>query len=303
VLGLAGLSNAWRAAASLWPLPARVGEVIAALAVMVWAVLLPLQAIRWVVAREAVCAEWRHPIHNCYPGLAPTTTLLVALAVAPYAAEVAHVLFAAGAVAQTAFAVWRTGTLWNGGRDPLTTTPVVYLPTVAGGFVLATAAGELGYPTIGALAFGAGLFSWLALESVILHRLLVHDALAIPLLPTLGIQLAPPVVGCVAYLSLTTGSPDNFALALLGYGLLQAPVLVRVAPRLHAQPFAASYWAFTFGASALALAPIRMVQRGAELDRLAIVLFVAANLVVGSVALGTLHLAVRGRLLAPAQPG
>jgi hypothetical protein len=156
---------------------------------------------------------------------------------------------------------------------------------------------------IGALGFGAGLFSWLALESVILHRLLVHDALAIPLLPTLGIQLAPPVVGCVAYLSLTTGSPDNFALALLGYGLLQALLLVRVAPRLRAQPFAAPYWAFTFGASALALAPIRMVQRGAELDWLAIALFVAANLVVGSVALGTLHLAVRGRLLAPAQPG
>ena len=42
----------------------------------------------------------------------------------------------------------------------------------------------------------------LALESVILHRLLVHDALAVPLLPTLGMQLAPPAVGCVAYLGL-----------------------------------------------------------------------------------------------------
>jgi tellurite resistance protein len=43
----------------------------------------------------------------------------------------------------------------------------------------------------------------LALESVILHRLLVHDALAVPLLPTLGMQLAPPAVACVAYLGLT----------------------------------------------------------------------------------------------------
>jgi hypothetical protein len=31
----------------------------------------------------------------------------------------------------------------------------------------------------------------------------VHDALAVPLLPTLGMQLVPPVVGCVAYLGRT----------------------------------------------------------------------------------------------------
>jgi tellurite resistance protein len=125
----------------------------------------------------------------------------------------------------------------------------------------------------------------LALESVFLHRLLVHDALAVPLLPTLGIQLAPPVVGCVAYLGLTAGTPDRVALALLGYGLLQALVLARLVPRIRAQPFAASCWAATFGVTALATAALRMTARGAEdLGWRAAGLFVVANLVVGGCA-------------------
>jgi tellurite resistance protein len=300
VLGLAGLGNDWRAASALWGLPAAIGEGIMAVAVATWLAVIVLHAAKWVWAREAALAEWRHPIHCCFLGLAPVGTMLVALAVLPYSDGAARALFAAGAVAQVAFSVWRAGGLWGGGRDPLATTPVLYLPSVAGGFVLATAAGALGHPTLGGLAFGAGMFSWLALESVIIHRLLVHDTVAVPLLPTLGIQMAPPVVACVAYVSLTPGAPDRFALALLGYGLLQAMVVARLLPRLRAQRFAPSYWAFTFGATTLALGPLRLTARGAaDLEWLAAGLFVAANLVVGGVAVGTIVLAVRGRLLPP----
>ena len=44
VLGLAGLGNAWRAAHQVWQLPAIVGEIILALASIVWAVLIALFA-------------------------------------------------------------------------------------------------------------------------------------------------------------------------------------------------------------------------------------------------------------------
>jgi tellurite resistance protein len=300
VLGLAGLGNAWRAAAPLWGLPAAIGEAVMAAAVATWLAVLVLYAAKWGWAREAALAEWRHPVQCCYAGLAPVATLLAAMAVRPYVEGLARALFVLGAATQVAFAAWRTGGLWSGGRDPLATTPVLYLPTVAGSFVLAATAAALGHETLGALSFGAGMFSWLALESVILHRLLVHEPLAASLLPTLGIQLAPPVVGCAAYLALTGGAPDRFALALLGYGLLLALVLVRLAPRLRAQPFAPSYWAFTFGVTALAVAPTRMAAHGAhDLAPLAAVLFVVANVVVGGVAAGTLVLVARGHLLPP----
>jgi tellurite resistance protein len=72
------------------------------------------------------------------------------------------------------------------------TTPVLYLPTVAGGFVTGMTAAVLGAPDWGQLAFGAALFSWFAIEPVLLHRLYTGSALPAVLRPTLGIQPAPP---------------------------------------------------------------------------------------------------------------
>lgn len=102
---------------------------------------------------------------------------------------------------------------------------MLYLPTVAGSFVSATVGAALGLADWGQLAFGAGLFSWLAMESVLLHRLLTGTEKPDALRPTLGIQLAPAPVGAVAYLSAGGGAPDLLAHALIGYGLLQVLVL------------------------------------------------------------------------------
>lgn len=261
----------------------------------VWAVLIALYVAKWLLAREAALEELRHPVQCCFVGLIGVSTLLVALAVLPYSAGAAQVLLVVGASATLGFALWKTGLLWRGGRDHSTTTPVLYLPLVAGAFVTATAAAGLGYPDWGQLAFGAGLFSWLAIESVLLHRLYTAAPLPPALRPALGIQLAPPTVGAVAYLSVSGGAPSIVAHALVGYGLLQALILVRMLPWIMEQPFAPSYWAFTFGATALATAPLRMVENGGggAVAAIAPFLFVAANLTVGLVAWGTLRLVVR----------
>jgi tellurite resistance protein len=299
VLGLAGLGGTWRAAARVWQLPPVIGEALMLVAGIVWAIMLVLYAAKWIYAREEALRELEHPIQCCFVGLIGVATLLISIAVLPHSRLAAEILFAAGASFTLAFGVWRTGILWRGGRDPATTTPVLYLPTVGGAFVTATAAAALGYQDWGQLAFGAGLFSWLAIESVLLHRLYTVASMPAPLRPTLGIQLAPPVVGGVAYLSVTTGAPDMLAYAMLGYGLLQALLLLRLLPWIRQQPFAPSYWAFTFGATALATLPLRMMERGATgaVGSIAPYLFVGANIVVALIAAATLRLVLQGRLL------
>jgi tellurite resistance protein len=120
--------------------------------------------------------------------------------------------------------------------------------------------------------------------------------------PTLGIQLAPPVVGAVTLLSVAPeGLPVFFVQAMLGYGLLQCLILLRLLPWIMQEPFAPSYWAFTFGATALATAPIRLLAQGSNgpVTVLAPILFVFANVVVGLVAVATVHRAAQGRLFAP----
>jgi tellurite resistance protein len=270
-------------------------------ATVVWAILMVLYACKWIWARHEALAEFRHPILCCFVGVVPLSTALVALALKPYLPGVATVLAAVGIVGQLTFGVYRTGQLWMGGRDHSTTTAVLYLPTVAGSFVSTLVLSAFGHPDWGSLFFGAGLLSWLAIESVVLHRLYTVSELPVPLRPTLGIQLAPPTVGCAAYLSMTTGAPDLFAQALLGYGLFQVLLLIRLLPWIVRGPFTPSYWAFTFGASALATDSLRFLERGASgpIPLMAPYLFAAANIVIGGIALGTLWLLRRGRLLPP----
>jgi tellurite resistance protein len=77
---------------------------------------------------------------------------------------------------------------------------------------------------------------------------------------------------------------------------------LRLIPWLFQQPFAASYWAFTFGIAALSLSALRFVERGmtGAMEGLAVLLFIGANIAIGSIALETLLLLLRGKLLPPA---
>jgi tellurite resistance protein len=303
VLGLIGLGNAWRLAHQVWGLSRGIGEALELIGSLVWLVLMVLYALKWIYQREHAMAELNHPVQCCFVGLAGVTTMLVAGAAVPYSHGAAMVLLMVGMVYTVGFGAWRTGGLWEGGREQSCTTAVLYLPTVAGSFVTAAVVSALGYPDWGQLAFGAGLFSWIALESVLVHRLFTSRAMPAMLRPTLGIQLAPPAVGTVSYLSITTGTLDHFVYALFGYALLQALVLLRLLPWIREQPLGASYWGFTFGVTALASAPLRMIERGdvGPAATLAPLLFVMANVVIALLSGHTLYLLLRGRLLpAPA---
>lgn len=300
VLGLSGLGGAWRAAALAWHLPTVVGEAVYVLAGAVWAVLVVLYALKAVLAPDKLAVEAAHAVQCCFIGLAGVATMLVASGLIPYSGGAATVLFGLGFLFTLGFAVWRTGGLWQGGRDHGTTTAVLYLPTVAGSFVSATGASALGYQDWGQLAFGAGLFSWLAMESVLLHRLLTGPEKPVALRPTLGIQLAPAPVGAVAYLSVGGGAPDLFAHALIGYGLLQVLVLARLSPWIAKAGAVPGLWAFSFGATAMAMAPVRLVDHGdaGAVAVLAPVLFLAANGLVVGLTILTVALLLQGKMFA-----
>ncbi|MCR0985531.1 dicarboxylate transporter/tellurite-resistance protein TehA [Roseomonas populi] len=304
VLGLVGLGGGWRLAHRVWGLPAALGEVLMALGILVWAVLVLLYGAKWMLARDAALAEIAHPVQCCFAGLSGVATMLVAAALLPLSHAAAILLYAVGAAVTLIFALWRSGQLWHGEREAGATTAILYLPAVAGSFVTGTGAAALGYPDWGQLAFGAGLFSWLAIESVLLHRLYHGPAMPAPLRPTLGIQLAPPVVGAVCYLSVTSGPPDVLAHALLGYGLLQALLLLRLLPWIREQPFTPAYWAFSFGATALANAALIMVGRGdgGAVATLAPLIFLGSNIAIGLLAVATLALLFRGGLKLERRP-
>ncbi|MBU1691947.1 MAG: dicarboxylate transporter/tellurite-resistance protein TehA [Gammaproteobacteria bacterium] len=297
VLGLAGLGQAWRIAVRLWGMPASIGEGLLLLAALVWAGLLVVygwQAIRYPAV---VKSEFQHPVQGSTPALLAVSTLLIVLAVLPYSRTLAWVLAAAGIAWHLAFSLWHTGALWQGGRDSLDTAPTLYLPTVAGNFTSAAALGGLGHPDWGWLFLGAGVFSWLALESLIIQRLWHSKALPTAQRPLLGIQFAPPVVCAMAWLMLDPGSTDHWLLMLWGYGLFQLLLGIRLGSWLGAQPFSPSYWAYTFGIAAATICGLKLALAGVSAAQiLAIPVFVGANLFIGYLSLRTAWRAVHSRL-------
>lgn len=292
ILGIGGLGSCWRVAAQTWGAPAVIGEILAITAASIWLVWFVLYALKWIQAPDAAITEITHPIQSFFVVLVPMTTLIASWSIAPYLPKISFAMFLAGMAGQIVFTVWGIGGLWMGGRAQETTTPVLYMPTVGGSFVSAIACGLYGYPEPGMLFFGVGFFSIIIMESVILHRLFAHG-MPVALRATMGIHLAPPAVGCVAYLVITDGPPDRLAYMLFGYALFQALVMIRLIPWLREQPFALSAWAYSFGVSALPLAALRFVERGniGIVSTLALPIFVISNVIIGWFAIRSLLIA------------
>ena len=299
-VGSLAWGHSWQAATQVWPVPTVLVHLTSALGLAVWLLLLLAYSRKWWREAKAARAELDHPVQSAMSALLPVSTLLAAITLKPLCLDLAWTLLGVGLLGQFALGLWGVGRFWQGGRSPESVNASVYLLAVAQNFVAATASATFGWTSLGGLFFGAGLFSWLALESLVLSRAATQAPLEIAPRPLQGIQLAPAVVGGLSYLALTPGAPDLVAHMLLGYGLYQALLAARLLPwTLHAA-FAPTYWAFSFGVMALATMALRMLARAPEThlwQLLAPVLFALANLVMAALLWQTMRLAHLGRLL------
>jgi tellurite resistance protein len=179
-------------------------------------------------------------------------------------------------------------------------TPTLYLPTVAGNFTSAAALGALGHSDWGWLFLGAGLFSWLALESLMIQRFLNPQTIPPQQRPLWGIQFAPAVVCAMSWQNLSPGSTDHWLLMLWGYGLFLLLVGIRMGSWLGAQPFSPAYWAYTFGVAAATITGLKLALAGVGAAKiLAFPVFVGANLFIGYLAVRTVYLLLTRKLLPP----
>jgi tellurite resistance protein len=304
-VGIMGLAGAWTVGARIWNLPAGIAAGIAIAGALVWAVLIVLYANKWLHNRVAAVVEARDPVQSSFVSLLLISSMLVSISALEVSRPAGLALFSVCLAAQLVLGVWLMGRIWQGGQGSDFVTPALYLPTVGQNFVAANVAAIVHWPQVGHWLFGCGVISWFAIESVVLARVGTRDTMPIALRPTIGVQLAPPVVGGLAYLSLTTGAPDFAAQMLFGYGLFQAALLLRLASWIQQPSFSPGYWSFSFGATALPTMAMRMIERGSAgpMSWVAPVLFVAANIFIVYLTVSCLRLLMQGRLLeAPAGP-
>ncbi|HGY1190950.1 TPA: dicarboxylate transporter/tellurite-resistance protein TehA [Citrobacter braakii] len=299
VLGIIGMGFAWRYASQVWPVSHLIGDGLVILAMVIWGLLTLAFLSRLLRFPHSVLAEIRHPVMSSFVSLFPATTMLVAIGFVPWYRALAIGLFSIGVVIQLAYAAWQTAGLWRGSHPEEATTPGLYLPTVANNFISAMACGALGFNDAGLVFLGAGFFSWLSLEPVILQRLRSCGELPAVLRTSLGIQLAPALVACSAWLSVNGGEGDTLAKMLFGYGLLQLLFMLRLMPWYLSQPFNASFWSFSFGVSALATTGLHL-GHGSEsgfFHTLSIPLFIFTNFIIALLLVRTFALLMQGKLL------
>ncbi|MGM8398354.1 dicarboxylate transporter/tellurite-resistance protein TehA [Enterobacter hormaechei] len=299
VLGIMGMGFAWRYAATIWPVSPGIGEALEIIATLVWLMLTWAYVLRIIKYPQTIKDEMHHPLMSSFVSLFPATTMLVSIAVNPYSRLLAIAMFIIGAILQLSYASWQSAGLWRGNHPVSATTPGLYLPTVASNFISAMASSELGWHDLGLLFLGAGVFSWLTLEPAILHRLRSGGEMPLTVRTSLGIQLAPALVACSAYLSANGGHTDTFAKMLFGYGMLQLFFLLRLIPWYMAQPFSASFWSFSFGLTALCTTALHFSQGNNSVlfTFLALTLFIVCNIIIGLLMIMTIILLIKGKLL------
>ncbi|WMI88827.1 dicarboxylate transporter/tellurite-resistance protein TehA [Escherichia coli] len=250
VLGTIGMGFAWRYASPLWPVSHSIGDGLVTLAMAMW-VLLSMafisRAIRFppsVLAEDASSGDQqlRQPVsgHHAVGG-DWFGSLVQATGDGP-------VCSGRGAAAR----LCRLAKRWAMARELIlaeATTPGLYLPTVANNFISAMACGALGFSRCRTGVPRRRRFLLAEPRAgdppASAQRRRAADAAA----HLAGIQLAPALVACSAWLSVNGGEADTFAKLLFGYGLLQLLFMLRLMPWYLRQPFNASFWSFSFGIS------------------------------------------------------
>jgi tellurite resistance protein len=243
--GLAGVAQTWSTAARLTPAPAAVAAALWVLDGAVW-----LTTLAFYLRSLSVGRRWRTELADRIFGPFVSVPAIVGMLLAGGLEPHAHVaglalyfgsLVVALALAGHLIAVWALddapSTHWH---------PGYYLPSVGAPIVGAAEAATFGYASLARLLFGFGVISWVLIGGILLHHLVGQERLPEPLLPTMAILVAPPVVAGNAWFAINGTHIDDLALGLAGYAVLMVIVQFSLIPAYRTAPFGPGWWSFSF---------------------------------------------------------
>ncbi|WP_341675684.1 SLAC1 anion channel family protein [Niveibacterium sp. SC-1] len=302
VMGLTGLSVAWRLAAQRFATPGWLADAIALLAIASFLALSVGYVVKLVTSPKAVRAEWQHPVAGNLFGTVFISLLLLPLLLAPHALPLARGLWTVGALGMLAFG-WHRVDRWVSAPQQIAHATPAWVVPVVGMLDIPIAAPALGLPQLHpvmVLGLAVGLFFAIPVFTLVFARLVFEAPMPPALQPSLLILLAPFAVGGSAY-GAVTGRIDLFAEALYLITLFLLAVLgLRLREVLRCCPFKLGWWAVSFPLAATAISALRMAGHydGRLADLLALGLLGLATAAIAWLTLRTLLGVLRGELRA-----
>lgn len=293
IMGLGGLTLAWRKAESLLALPVVVSPGLTILTTTLFALVAALYSVKVIRYRAAAAQEWGHPVKMNFVPTASIALILLSIVWLPVSAPYSKLLWLAG-VGLHLFLTLHVMSQWMHQTkfEIVHLTPAWFIPVV--GNILVPIAGVEHAPVeISWFFFSLGLVFWPVLLAIIFYRVIFHGSLPERLMPTLFILIAPPAVGFLAYLKLT-GEVDAFAQVLFHSGLFFTLLLFAQLRQFTRLRFYLSWWAYSFPLAAITLASLAMFEHtgGTVFLRLAGILLGITTVVIAGL-LARTALAVR----------
>jgi tellurite resistance protein len=300
VMGLTGLSVAWRLASVRYGVSEEIALGIGGLAVVAFVLLLAGYSVKLVTAFAAARAEFRHPIAGNLFGTVLISLLLLPIVLEPFAHRLAQVLWGIGAAGMVLFA-WLIVSRWMSDRQQIAHATPAWIIPVVGLLDVPLALPTLGFPPLQelmVLALAVGLFFAVPLFTLIFSRLVFEPPMPDSLKPTLLILVAPFAVGYSTY-TVTAGQTDLFAEALYMLMLFILAVLIGQLRNLPSCcPFRVSWWAVSFPLAASSIAALRFAAARPSMltDAVALALLGLTTLVIAALFGRTLLGVAKGEL-------
>ncbi len=300
VMGLAGLSIAWRKAQHVLEINATIDSLAGLLAALAFITLGTLYLVKFIRFPDAVSMELKHPIKlNFFPTIS-ISLILLSIVVLPHSQDLAGILWWSGSLLHLLFTHYVMNSwIHHEHYEIHHINPAWFIPVV-GNVLIPITGVDLGYPEISWFFFSIGITFWLVLFTIIFNRVLFHNPLPGKLMPTFFILIAPPAVGFIAYTKLS-GDIDNFARVLYYGGLFLTLMFFTQGKRFANLPFALSWWAYSFPMAAITTATFVMFElTGAVLfQTIGLVLLALLSLIVGYLVYRTFIAVKNGKICLP----
>ncbi len=300
VMGIAGLSLAWRLASHEFGASPIISEVVGTIAVIVFLALGVGYLVKGVKHPGAVAGEFNHPIAGNFFGTITIAILLLSSVLAPLSQTLAEVVWTIGMLSTVLLAFIVASRLLKGKVDAGHAVPAWLIPGVAT-LDIAVAGGTMPMSwahEVNLFALAVGAMVALLFFTMIMSRLIHHEPLPTGMMPSMIILIAPFEVGFLAYTNFTQ-HVDMFAGLLFYFGLF---VFVTLAIKVFRMgiPFAAGWWAISFPMAALANASLKysMFVQSWPVTAIAIILLAILTIAIVVLFVRTVHILFNGKLLA-----
>lgn len=254
VMGLGGLTIVYQKAALWLHFSTLFATILMSIVTAIFITITLLYMLKTMLFLQEVKQEFAHPIRMNFFAAVSISFLLLSIIYHDIHIDVSATLWYIGASFQT-FLTFHTISFWITKNFEITNSnPAWFIPIV--GNVIIPVGGE-GFVSAELLTyfFSIGIFFWIILLPIIINRIIFHHQMAEKFIPTLFILIAPPALGMIAYVKITTHF-DLIANFLYSIALFFTFLLFFMFKNFLRLKFFISWWAFTFPLTGITLASL-----------------------------------------------